>query len=194
MLYINNISSYGDITTGKWFQRFVVNHPGCFPIALDVFADGWNVSKQHSSVGVYFTISNLPKDENWKTIHKFPVCLIPPEVDTHKAITSILQEVKFKALPFQLTIAKTPKLAKIQIARVICDTPGVSEICNVKNHSAGCKLQNMFICCLINYLILDSCCRICHIKKKDLFSLDPCKFKSQQELVDIWNKYSPDLG
>jgi hypothetical protein len=102
-----------------------------------VFADGWSVSNQHSSVGLYFTISNLPKEENWKVIHKFPLCLFPPGFDIHKGVCHILQEVKYTNPPTQLVIGKSSKLSKIQIARFITDTPGCAEVNNVKNHRAG---------------------------------------------------------
>ena len=82
----SNIFRYGDITTGNWFKKFKTQYPDSVPIALDVYSDGWKVSKQHSTVGLYFTISNLPKDENWKVMHKFPICLFPPSVRAYKGV------------------------------------------------------------------------------------------------------------
>jgi uncharacterized protein (DUF362 family) len=68
------------------------------------------------------------------------VCLVPPEADVHKVITKILSEVKFDSDPFDLLVGKSSKLAKVQIARIIADTPGVAEICHVKSHRAGFAL------------------------------------------------------
>lgn len=56
-------------------------------------------------------------------------------------ICHILQEVKHSNCEVSILFKDDIKHCKIQIARFIADTPGVAEVCNVKNHRSGMLKQ-----------------------------------------------------
>lgn len=135
-----NFLRYSCIASGKWFQRFVLKNNDSTPVLLDIYMDGWNISNTTKTVGLYFTIANLPKSVNWLVQHKFPICLIPKDADIQKVLPFLLQPVAHHLPPKQMIFSKykgETKNAKIAIARVICDTPGVAEFMGTKNHRSG---------------------------------------------------------
>ena len=132
--------SYSSIVTGKWFQEFVIRCGASIPVALDVYFDGWKVSNEKKLNGLYFTVANVDKSLNWKVAYKFPVCLLPPYVDLQVVLPQILECVGWKNPPSMYNLSKfdnEEKSVKVEIARVIGDTPGVAEFTGVKNHRAG---------------------------------------------------------
>jgi hypothetical protein len=61
----DSIFRYGDITTGRWFGRLLQQCPvGSVPVTIDLYYDGWRLSHSNSVGGLYFTVSNLPKNEH----------------------------------------------------------------------------------------------------------------------------------
>lgn len=158
--------------------------------------DGWKVSNKKKCIGVYFTIANLDKTVNWQVRHKFPLCLIPQEVNVQKVLPLILAPVKYNLPSRPFVFCKyggQTKPAKIAIARVICDTPGVAEFCGTKNHRAGIFFK-LFPNIYIKFFYLVSPCRKCKITLHELFSMDIFLPKSQQELNSIWHNNKDDLS
>lgn len=106
--------------------------------------DGWNISNTTKTIGLYFTIANLDKSVNWLVQNKFPICLIPKDVDIQQVLPVLLQPVAHYLPPRNLKFSKyegATKPAKIAIVRVICDTPGVAEFMGTKNHRSGFVLK-----------------------------------------------------
>lgn len=99
--------------------------------------DGWKVSHKKKANGVYFTIANLPRTENWKVIHKIPICLMPPNICAGCIMGKILEEVRHTNRTVDLHVGDKLYQAKIAVARIIADTPGVAEICETKNHRSS---------------------------------------------------------
>lgn len=118
----------------------MVNVGADIPVAIDVYMDGWQISNMNQAKGLYFTIANLDKSVNWQVRHKFPICLIPYEVDLQKVLPVLLGPLKYDlpSRPFEMYRYRGEiRQVKIAIARVICDTPGVAEFCGTKNHRAS---------------------------------------------------------
>lgn len=102
--------------------------------------DGWNISNTTKTIGLYFTIANLDKSVNWLVQNKFPICLIPKDVDIQQVLPVLLEPVSHHLPPKDMIFSKfsgEKKPAKIAIVRVICDTPGVAEFMGTKNHRSG---------------------------------------------------------
>ena len=133
-------NSYSSLMTGKWFKRFVAKCADNVPVAIDIYMDGWKVSNLKKAVGLYFIIVNLDKSLNWKVTHKFPICLIPLLVNLQHVLSILLADVGYKlpAKEYALSLFQgEKKMVKVEIARVIGDTPGIAEFCGVKNHRCG---------------------------------------------------------
>lgn len=135
------LCSYSSLITGKWFNKFSSRcGEDVVPVALDIYFDGWKVSHEKKVNGLYFTIANMDKSKNWKVINKFPICLLPPEVDVQEVLPEILECVSWKLSPQMYQLSKfhnTEKYVKVEIARVIGDTPEIAEFTGCKNHRAG---------------------------------------------------------
>ena len=126
--------------TGKWFKRFVAKCADNVPVAIDIYMDGWKVSNLKKAVGLYFTIANLDKSLNWKVTHKFSICLIPLSINLQHVLPMLLADVGYKLVAKEYTLSLfkgEKKMVKVEIARVIGDTPGIAEFCGVKNHRCG---------------------------------------------------------
>jgi hypothetical protein len=109
--------------------------------------DGWKLSQQSKAIGLYFTIANLDKNVNWKVLHKFPICLIPPHINLQHILPKLLEDISYKLPPKEYQLAKfngAKKMVQVAIARVIGDTPGIAEFCGVKNHRSS-KYQKNYI-------------------------------------------------
>ena len=90
---------------------------------------------------MYFTISNLDKSLNWKVAHKFTICLLPSYIKLQEVLPKILQDIscKLPSSPYQLSKYNGDiRNVKVEIARVIGDTPGIADFCGCKNHRS-CK-------------------------------------------------------
>ena len=140
--------------TGKWFKRFVTKCENNVPVAIDIYMDGWKVSNQRKAIGLYFTIANLDKSENWKVANKFPICLIPPTANLQHVLPKLLADVGYKLPPKEYTLSSyqgEKMMVKVEIARVIGDTPGIAEFCGVKNHRCAGTSNFNFISHFCNF-------------------------------------------
>lgn len=140
-----------DITSGSWFAEFLERCPdGHLPVALDIYYDHWKVSKNKKLGGLYITIANLPPSDLMKPDNKFVCSLVPTGVDVQDILFHVLKDfIAHKGL-FKLTVDSVTVNLYLEIARIVGDIPGLSELMCVLGHSAI------------------SCCRKCTITKDKL--------------------------
>ena len=159
----------GDISTGSWFPEFLNRTPnGYLPVALDVYYDHWKVSKNKKLGGLYFSLANLPPHLLMKPDNKFVCCLVPTGTDIQAVLLKVLMELIAHKGKFTINVDNVTVNIYLEIARIVGDIPGLSEMCALLGHSAI------------------SCCRNCYILKKHLLDFEThYKAKNQADLAAI---------
>ena len=108
------------------------------PVPLDVYYDDWKVSNLNSVGGLYFTFATYPRQTHWQVQHKYLIGLVPHGAKVQDILPKWLEDVGLNTPPRDITFTDgiTRKIL-VRIARVVCDTPGVSCFCETSGHSGG---------------------------------------------------------
>lgn len=167
---------FGDISTGKWFRRFILRVPnGRSPIALNVYYDGWSTSNTGKLGGLYVTIANIPPSLLMKTDNKFVCSLVPTGVHAHKVLELVFNDYLIRKGIFDIEVQQYPFLLYMEVARLVGDIPGTSDLLEMLNHRGN------------------SCCRKCKKQKHELQNYTLSAPKTQADLSKVLHEWLPKL-
>lgn len=141
---------YSDITTGSWYKGFAAHCTmlDSIPVPLDTYYDDWKVSNLNSVGGLYFTFATYTRQTHWQVQHKYLISLIPHGAKVQDILPKMLEDVGLNSTPREATFADgVVRRILLSIARVICDTPGVSSFCETSGHAGG---RFIFLCNIIS--------------------------------------------